>query len=139
VEAAMVVVLIGVRLVGVRVGGIVASLMPAIAIFTLLALVIAGFAIAARRDVGGLGTFFVNLWEQIKLLFRGLAQLFQEGGFSGAVREELNRAENAGVRQFAIRVYQIIYRIQRIFEGIADGFRAGIEGARPVFEGFVGA
>lgn len=138
-KAAIALVLIGLKILGITLGGIVASLLPAIAIFTLLALVIAGFAIAARRDVGGLGTFFVNLWERIKLLFRGLAQLFQEGGFSGAVRDELNRAENAGVKQFAIRVYQIVYRIRRFFEGIADGFRAGIEGARPVFEAFVGA
>jgi TP901 family phage tail tape measure protein len=138
-KAAIALVLIGLKILGITLGGIVAGLLPAIAVFTLLALVIAGFAIAARRDIGGLGTFFVNLWERIKLLFRGLAQLFQEGGFSGAVREELNKAENAGVKQFATRVYQIVYRIQRFFEGVADGFRAGIEGARPVFEAFVGA
>jgi hypothetical protein len=139
VKAAIALVLIGLKILGITLGGILATLLPAIALFAALALVIAGFAVAIGHNVGGLGTFFANLWERIQLLFQGLAQLFQEGGFSSAVREELNKAENVGVKQFAIRVYQIVYRIQRFFEGVADGFGAAIQGARPVFEAFVSA
>lgn len=138
-KAAIALVLVGLKILGITLGGIVATLLPAIAIFAALALVVAGFVIAVRHDVGGLGTFFANLWERMKLLVQGLAQLFREGGFSGAVMTELGKAENAGVKQFAIRVYQIVYRVRRFFEGIADGFSAGIQAARPVFEAFVGA
>ncbi len=136
-KAGIALLLVGFKILGITLGGIVATLLPAIAIFAVLALVVAGFAVAFKRDVGGIRTFFENTWERIKLLFRGLAQLFQEGGFSGAVMEELNRAENAGVKKFAIRVFQIVFRIKRFFEGLAEGFGAAIERARPVFE-FVG-
>jgi hypothetical protein len=95
--------------------------------------------VAFQRDVGGIATFFEATAARIKLLFQGIAQLFSDGGFSGAVMAELGKAENAGVKQFAIRVYQIVYRLQRFFEGIAEGFGAAIEAARPTFEAFVGA
>jgi hypothetical protein len=74
---------------------------------------------------------------EISLAFRGLVQLGR--AVSGAVREELNRAENAGLKTFLIRFYQIAFRIQRFFQGIGEGFSAGLEAARPVFEAFVGA
>lgn len=138
-KAAVALFLIGLKALGITIGGVLASLLPLIAAFAVLALVVAGFVVAFQHDVGGIATFFENAAARIKLLVHGLAQLFSDGGFSGAVMAELARAENAGVKQFAIRVYQIVYRIQRFFEGVADGFRAGIEGARPVFEAFVGA
>lgn len=138
-KAGTALLLIGLKAVGITIGGLIASLLPALVMFGALALVVAGFAIAFKRDIGGIGTFFESTWGRVKLLFQGLAQLFQEGGFSGAVREELNRAENAGVKQFAVRVFQIAFRIQRFFEGLAAGFGAAIEAARPTFEAFVGA
>jgi hypothetical protein len=113
-----------------------ATLLPAIGIFAALALVVAGFAVAFKRDIGGIRTFFEESWARVKLLFQGLAQLFSEGGFSGAVMQELDKAENAGVKEFAIRVYQIVFRIRRFFEGIADGFGAAIGRAQPVFDAF---
>jgi TP901 family phage tail tape measure protein len=138
-KAAVALFLVGLKALGITIGGVLASLLPLIAAFAALALVVAGFVVAFRHDVGGIATFFENAAARIKLLVHGLAQLFSDGGFSGAVMAELARAENAGVKQFAIRVYQIVYRIQRFFEGVADGFRDGILGAGPVFEAFVGA
>ncbi|TMQ13298.1 MAG: phage tail tape measure protein [Deltaproteobacteria bacterium] len=138
-KAAIAILLIGLKALGITIGGIVASLLPLIAVFAVLALVVAGFVVAFRHDVGGIATFVENVAARIKLLFQGLAQLFSDGGFSGAVMAELGKAENAGVKQFAIRVYQIVYRIQRFFEGVADGFGAAIQAARPVFEAFVAA
>lgn len=138
-KAGIVLLLIGLKAAGITVGGLVASLLPAVVVFGVLALVVAGFAVAFKRDIGGIRTFFENTWARVKLLFQGLMQLFQEGGFSGAVMEELNKAENAGIKKFAIRVFQILFRIQRFFAGLAEGFGAAIEAARPVFESFVGA
>lgn len=125
--------------IGVTLGGILSAMLPVAAVFGVLSLVVAGFAVAFQRDIGGIDSFFQRTWAQISLLFRGLGQLVQDGGFSGAVMDELNRAENAGVKQFAIRVFQTVYRIQRFFGGIADGFAAAIERARPVFDAFVDA
>jgi phage-related protein len=139
VKAGIALLAVGVKILGITFGGVVASLLPAIALFAAAALVVAGLAVAFKRDIGGIRTFFENTWERIKLLFEGLAQLLKEGGFSGAVMEELNKAENSGIKQFAIRVYQIVFRIQRFFEGIAEGFGTAIDQAKPVFEAFTGA
>ena len=79
------------------------------------------------------------MWERVTLFFRGLKQLFEQGGFSGAVREELNRAENQGLKRFLISIYQIAYRIGQIWQGFKDGFTSTIEEARPVFEDLVEA
>ena len=138
-KAAIALVLIGLKLLGVTLAGIVATLLPAIAIVSLLALTVAGFVVAFRHDIGGIATYFEGVVARVKLLFHGLVQVFSDGGFSGAVMDELNKAENAGVKQFAIRVYQIVFRIRRFFAGIADGFSEAIQAARPVFDAFVGA
>jgi TP901 family phage tail tape measure protein len=138
-KAAAAIFLIGLKVLGLTLGGIVASLLPVIAAFAALALVVTGFVVAFRHDVGGIVTFFEDLVARVKLLARGMAQLFSDGGFSGAVMTELAKAENAGVKQFAIRVYQIVYRLQRFLGGLADGFTSSIEAARPVFEAFVAA
>jgi len=138
-KAAVVLLGIGLKALGITLGGVIAMMLPAILIFGLLAGVVAGFVIAIRRDIGGIGTFFRRVFDRIKLFVQAMGQLFEEGGFSGAVREELNRAENQGVKQFAIRVFQIIFRIRRFFEGIAEGFGAAIEQARPAFEAFAEA
>jgi TP901 family phage tail tape measure protein len=138
-KAGIVLLLLGLKALGITIGGLIATLLPLIAAFALLALVVAGFVIAFKHDVGGIATFFENVVARVKLLVQGIAQVFSDGGFSGAVMAELNRAENAGVKQFAIRVYQIVFRIKRFFAGVAEGFGAAIEAARPVFESFVSA
>src|SRR5690606_36606861 len=138
-KAGFALLLIGLKAAGVTLGGLMATILPAVLIFGVLAAVVAGFVVALRNNVGGIADFFARAWERIKLAFRGLVQLFEQGGFSGAVREELNRAENAGLKTFLIRVYQIAFRIQRFFQGIGEGFSAAIEAAAPVFEAFVDA
>jgi TP901 family phage tail tape measure protein len=138
-KAGAALLLLGLQALGVTIGGIVASLLPLIAAFALVSLVVAGFAVAFHRDIGGIARFFEDSATRIKLVFQGLAQLFSDGGFSGAVMAELGKAENAGVKQFVVRAYQLVFRLQRLFEGVAEGFGAAIGTARPVFEAFVGA
>jgi hypothetical protein len=138
-KASIALFLVGLKLAGVTLGGIVAAVLPVIAVVALLALAAVGLKIAWERNLGGIRDFVERVWGRVKLFFQAMSQLFSEGGFSGAVMEELNKAENAGVKQFAIRVFQIIFRIKRFFEGIAEGFGAAIEAAQPVFDAFVGA
>ncbi|HET9621804.1 MAG TPA: phage tail tape measure protein [Kofleriaceae bacterium] len=136
-KAGIAVLLVAFQALGITFGGVLASVLPLIAGIAALALVVAGFVVAFRHDVGGIATFLADLVARGKLLVQALAQLFADGGFSGAVIGELAKAENAGIKQFAIRVFQIVFRIQRFFEGIAEGFSAAIEAARPVFAGFL--
>ncbi len=138
-KAGIALLAIGFKALGISIGGIMATLLPAILIVGLLAAVIAGFVVAFKKNLGGIGDFTKKVWEKVQLFFSGLKQLFEQGGFSGAVRDELNKAENLGLKQFLIRLYQIVYRIQQIWEGFKDGFTKTIEDARPVFEDLANA
>jgi TP901 family phage tail tape measure protein len=138
-KASIAIFLVGLKAAGVTLAGIIGAILPVIAVVALLALAAVGLKIAWERNLGGIRDFVERVWSRVRLFFQAMSQLFSEGGFSGAVMEELNRAENAGIKQFAIRVFQIVYRIKRFFEGIAEGFGAAIEAARPVFDAFVGA
>ncbi|MCA9605641.1 MAG: hypothetical protein KC619_08610, partial [Myxococcales bacterium] len=72
--------------------------------------------------------------SQVRLFFDGLGQLFEQGGFSGAIRDDLNRAENAGVRQFLVQLFQLGFRAQRLWEGFSVGFVTALDEAEPVFK-----
>lgn len=132
-EAAITLLAGSLEAIAIAVGGLLAILLPAIVVVTILGTVVAGFVVAVRRNIGGLGDFFDGIGARIQLFFQGLTQLFEQGGFSGAVREELDRAENRGVRQFLVRLYQLAFRAQRMWEGFTSGFTQAIEEAEPVF------
>jgi len=138
-KAGIALLIIGLKAAGVTIGGLLATILPAILIFGVLAAAVAGFIIAFRNNVGGIADFARGVWEKVSLAFRGLVQLFEQGGFSGAVREELNRAENRGLKDFLINVYLWVNRIKNFFAGLATGFAAGIEAARPTLTAFMNA
>ncbi|GAB4205022.1 MAG: hypothetical protein OHK0013_20490 [Sandaracinaceae bacterium] len=133
-KAAVALLAIGFKALGITLGGVMATLLPAILVIAVLAAVVAGFYVAFQRNLGGIADFARRTWQRVSLFFQGLTQLFEQGGFSGAVREELDRAENQGLKRFLISVWQVVYRIQQIWEGFKDGFTRTIEEARPVFE-----
>ena len=138
-KAGLVLLVIGLKAAGITLGGLLATILPAVLIFGVLALAVAGFVVAFRNNVGGIADFFQRVGERISLAFRGLTQLFDQGGFSGALREELNRAENQGLKDFLINVFLWVNRIRNFFAGIATGFSAGIEAARPTIDAFLNA
>ncbi|WP_428262164.1 phage tail tape measure protein, partial [Haliangium sp.] len=138
-KAAIGLLVVGLKLLGVTVGAVVAAVLPAALAFGVLAVAVAGFVIAVRRDLGGLGSFFGRLYDQFKLFARALGQLFEQGGFSGSVRAELARAENQGLKAFAVQVFQVGYRVKRFFAGLVEGFGGAIASADAVFGGFVDA
>jgi TP901 family phage tail tape measure protein len=133
------------------VGGAITILLPFMSTFIMVmkamaiatggvVLVVAAFAAAiglavwlVRNNVGGLGDAFRNAMEKIKLFWNGLTDLFTKGGFSEAVSKEMGKAENQGIRNFAIMFFMIFHRIKRFFEGIATGFRMTMEAFEPVF------
>jgi len=138
-KATIALLAIAFQALGISIGGILASLLPVILIIGVLAAVVAGFYIAFKKNLGGIGDFARRVWEKVSLFFQALKQLFVQGGFSGAVRDELNRAENQGLKRFLIAVWQIVYRIQQVWEGFKEGFVSTIEAARPVFADLVDA
>ncbi|GAB4212474.1 MAG: hypothetical protein OHK0013_35260 [Sandaracinaceae bacterium] len=138
-KAGIALLVIGLKAAGITLGGLLATILPAVLIFGVLALAVAGFVVAFRNNVGGIADFFRRVGERISLAFRGIVQLFEQGGFSGAIREELNRAENRGLKDFLINVYLWVNRIRNFFAGLATGFSAGIEAARPTITAFLSA
>jgi hypothetical protein len=137
-KAGLALLAIGLKAVGLTLGGVMATILPAVLLFGALALAVAGLVVAFRRNVGGVADFFERVGERISLAFHGLVQLFEDGGFSGAVREELGRAGNQGMKDFLINVFLWVNRVRSFFSGVAEGFTSGIEVARPTIEGFVG-
>lgn len=132
-------VAMGLKALGLSLGGILPHMLPAVLVLGVLAGAVAAFGVAFEENLGGLGAFARRVWDGASLLFRGLAQLVEQGGFSGAVRAELDRAENQGLKRFLITTWQIVYRIGRIWEGFRDGFMATIRSARAVFVDLVDA
>jgi TP901 family phage tail tape measure protein len=110
------------------------ALIPAAAAAAMLGVVVAGLYVAFRDNLGGVGDLVQRIGTVLRLFFGGLAQLVEQGGFSGALRAELNKAENLGLKHFLISVWQVVYRLQRIWEGFTEGFTATIQAAAPIFE-----
>ena len=75
----------------------------------------------------------LSLWGKVRLGFDALVQLFEQGGFSGAVMTELDRAEHSGLKRFLISVYQVTFRISRAWDGLVAGFTSALDEAAPVF------
>jgi TP901 family phage tail tape measure protein len=120
--------------IGTAVGVVLALLAPAIVLVGLWGVAVAGLAIGFRRNLGGAADFFQSMVRRVQLGYRALIQLFEHGGFSGVVLEELDRAENAGVRRFAIAVFRLAFRVQQAWEGLKDGFEGAIVALAPLFE-----
>lgn len=78
--------------------------------------------------------YAVNLLAPVRLLYKGLVQVFSQGGFSGAVRAELNRAHNAGIKRFVINVYALFHRLRVFLDGVSDAFAAGWKRVGPIVE-----
>lgn len=111
---------------------------PAIAAIAAITAVVAGFKIAIDENLGGIGDVFGGFFSGIKLSFQALVQLFTQGGFSGAVRDEFLKGENPFIN-FAIKVWLFVNKVQNFLEGFANGFKAAIEAAEPTFKKFADA
>ena len=138
-KAGLVLLVIGLQAAGITIGGVLSVMLPAIAIVAAVGLAIAGLYVAFQKNVGGIADFALRMWVRVSVFFDALKQLIEQGGFSGAVREELNRAENAGLKAFLINLFLWGNRIAQVLSGIATGFAGGIESARPSIDAFIGA
>jgi TP901 family phage tail tape measure protein len=93
-----------------------------------------GVKYAYEHNLGGIGDR-INEWvSKLRLAWNAVTQVFSDGGFSGAVRTELNKAENSGIKNFAISAYVWFQRIKHFFEGLVKGFDEGMTRARPAID-----
>jgi len=81
---------------------------------------------------GAWGSMATNV-RKIGLFFGGLGQLFDQSGFSGKILEDLNKAENQGIKRFAIDVWYWIGVIGEWWDGFVEGWSSTIEKLSPVF------
>lgn len=101
-----------------------------------LGLVVAAFNSDARQSTGSVVDFFKDSFEKIKLFVQGLTQYFRDGELSGPLLDELNKAENKGVKDFLGKVLDFGARLERFFQGVGEGFDRFIKKAEPVFVEF---
>lgn len=121
---------------GTSAAGVVSAMLPIVA--TLGAVVLAFYAVreAYDRNMGGIADF-IDAWvDKAVLAWDALKQVFSEGGFSGAVRDELNKAENMGLKNFVVGVYLAFNRISNFFGSLADSFYDTLNTMEPVFTAF---
>lgn len=116
--------------------GVAEAIAPVIGVLALFALGFVALRYAYEENLGGLADMSRKSFADIKLAWDGLTQLFSQGGFSGSVREELNKAGNEGVRNFAITVYVWAERIKNFFKGISTGFGDSLRENEGVFTEF---
>lgn len=100
---------------------------------------VAGFRTAIDQDVGGVGSTFQNMYAKVKLAFDALTQLFTDGGFSGAVAQELGTSAGDGVESFVTQVWLVYNRVKSFFDGIVDGFNGAVAAMGPTFAELTGA
>lgn len=95
-----------------------------------------------KNAVSNAGTLFGSMFEggftsavkAANLAIRGLTQLFAQGGFSGEVLTEMDKAGNGGIKNFAIQTFMWIKRIQNFFSNLIDSFQETFKKFEPVIE-----
>ena len=102
------------------------------AVFGVIVAAVMVFRAAWERDLGGIATFFRRVFANVSLIFSAIQQLFSGGGFSGAVRDELAKAENAGIKAFAIKVFMLAKRIGAYFAAMGEAISGAFEALGPV-------
>jgi len=118
----------------VAIASMTAGMLPFIAVAALVGAAVLALKHAIDNNIGGMGDKFHRAFDAIKLVVSGLKQLFSDGGFSGAVADELGKAENAGLLKFIFGVENMVIAVRGFLSGIAEGFEAAMQQAAPVFD-----
>lgn len=85
-----------------------------------------------------IGSHFEGPWKNalatVNLFIRGVSQLFSQGGFSGQIKDELDKADNQGLKGFLIGLFVWGSRIKNFFEGLAESFHSAFAPFQPVID-----
>jgi TP901 family phage tail tape measure protein len=132
-KASIALAVIGMKALGLTLAGVAATALPVVAAVGLLTAVGASLYFAYQKNLGGFRDLVDRVVQRVSLAFRGLAQLFQDGVLSGAVMDELGRAESDGVLAFVTRMWQLVHRAGAVWEGFKAGVQDALTFAAPVF------
>ncbi len=138
-KAAFGILAAGLSAAGVTAGGFVAAIAPAVGILGVAALAVYGLKAAVDANIGGIGDTFTAAFAKARLAWDALTQLFSQGGFSGEVLAELDKAENMGVENFVTRIWLTVNRVQEFFRALGEAFDGAVTRAGPVIDGLVSA
>lgn len=119
---------------GVSVGGLAAALGPVIGTLALVGVAAYALKRAYDENLGGFAERVDATVASVRLAFSALGQLFESGEFSGAVMDDLNRAENGGIKNFAITIFGFAARIGEFFSGIGKGFAGSMDAVQPAID-----
>lgn len=76
--------------------------------------------------------FFKGIVLNLNLFVRGIAQLFSQGGFTGEVKDALDK--HLGIKGFAIGVFMWIKRIQNFLGSLGDSFMSTFKTFGPILD-----
>jgi TP901 family phage tail tape measure protein len=132
-KAALSLLSVGMAALGISLAPILSVLAAVTAAMGVMAAAGAALYLAYQRNFGRLRDVVDGALGRVSLAVRGLAQLFQDGVLSGAVLDELSRAENDGVLTFVARMWQLAYRLEAVWSGFKHGVVEALGFAGPIF------
>lgn len=135
-KGALLLVGFGLKLIAGAIVGALFTFAPLLLSFAAAIAIFEAFRKAYDDNLGGFADFVDKVVKKVRLLWDGFIQAFSEGGFSGAVRDELRKTENLGLRQFIVDVYAFVTRVRAAWGGLTSAFSEGLEAAEPVFAAF---
>jgi hypothetical protein len=91
---------------------------------------------AYDENLGGIGELINDWVRAAKLAWGALVQVFTDGGFSGAIKDELDWGKNQGLKNFVVGIFLAFNRIKNFFAGMSDSFSSAITAMAPTFAAF---
>ncbi len=135
-KAALGLIWFGLGLIAKAAVGALIAFAPLLIKFAIAIAVFEAFRMAYEKNFGGFRDFVDGVVKKVQLLWDGFIQAFNDGGFSGGVRDELRKAENLGLRQFIVDVYAFVTRVRALWGGLSFAFQTAMEAAQPTFDAF---
>jgi hypothetical protein len=90
-----------------------------------------GIVRALRKNAGGAGDSFQEMFRKVKLGFKGVIELFRGGTLSSEMTKELKKSENEGVLKFVRSFERWLIKARAFFDGFIQGFDDGLARMEP--------
>lgn len=111
--------------------GLVAAVTALIGVFEL-------FGEVSDRNLGGFGDMLSGTFDNVKLIFGSLTDLFTKGKLTGPLAEQFLQA-GTSTQNFIKTVFRAGSRLMEFFGGIRDGFSGVLDTMGPSFAALSGA
>ncbi|MEE8150648.1 MAG: phage tail tape measure protein [Nitrosomonadaceae bacterium] len=108
-----------------------AVLLPIIGIILGIVAAIGLMILLFKNNVGGIGDFFRDAFNDAKLFFQAIIGVISSGGIS---EELFNQLQDAGILGFVETVLSGFFKVKAFLGGLFDGLMAGMSIAMPSIE-----